>query len=78
QSTSTILTLITETSTKLEPSRQKKVYNFAEEQLEEQEKEPLNQRSPNNNLAEFEEYRNQQIISGRSTAAGPPIDGLKK
>lgn len=75
QSTSTILTLITETSTKLEPSRQKKVYNFAEEQLEEQEKEPLNQRSPNNNLAEFEEYRNQKVISGRSTAAGPPIDG---
>lgn len=36
QNSSTILTLITETSAKLEPSRQEKVYNFAKNELEEQ------------------------------------------
>lgn len=47
-------------SIQLKSIRQKKVYDFAETQLEEQ-----------NKVVEFP----KQIINGRSTAAGQPIDG---
>ncbi|OJG14688.1 multidrug transporter [Enterococcus canintestini] len=59
---------------KLEPPRQKKVYRFAEHQLEEQEKQKQNS-TTDNNVLEFEEYRNKKIISGRLSAAGTPLNG---
>lgn len=65
---------ILSTYNQLEKPRQEKVYRFAEHQLEEQEKQKQNS-TTDNNVLEFEEYRNKKIISGRSTAAGPPIDG---
>lgn len=59
------LSKITDISSKLEPPRQEKVYNFAEEQLEEQNS------IIENNVVEIP----KKIINGRSTAAGEPIDG---
>ncbi|EGO7725478.1 helix-turn-helix domain-containing protein [Enterococcus faecalis] len=56
QSTSTILSLITETSTKLEPPRQEKVYVFAKNQLEEQDKE----NSRNKNITSLEQYKERK------------------
>lgn len=66
----------------LESPRQQKVYDFAENQLKEQKQEQLKiqetkKQTPNseNDLSEFEKYRNRKIISGRATAAGAPVDG---
>ena len=52
----TILSLITETSTKLEPPRQEKVYVFAKNQLDEQEKED----SRNKNITSLEQFRKKK------------------
>lgn len=56
KSSSTILTLINETSTKLETPRQEKVYHFAKTQLEEQEKE----NSRNKNITSLEQYKERK------------------
>ena len=56
QNSSTILTLITETSVKLETPRQEKVYVFAKNQLDEQEKED----SRNKNITSLEQFRKKK------------------
>ena len=56
QNSSTILTLITETSVKLETPRQEKVYVFAKNQLDEQEKED----SRNKNITSLEQYKQRK------------------
>lgn len=65
---------ILSTYNQLEKPRQEKVYRFAEHQLEEQEKQKQNS-TTDNNVLEFEEYRNKKIISGRLSAAGTPLNG---
>ena len=49
---------------KLHPERQQKVYTYAEKQLNEQQ---------NENVVPFPEQR--EVVCGRGTAAGAPIDG---
>ena len=67
--TTSTITLITETSAKLNPDRQLNVLHFAEEQLDAQ-----------NNLIELSDYLNEDtqsyisIIRGRQSAAGRMID----
>lgn len=50
--------------TRLHPARQEKVYNYADNQLKEQQ---------NENVVQFSNTR--EVVSGRETAAGLPING---
>lgn len=52
------------TMQQLQPARQQKVYTYAEKQLKDQQ---------NENVVPFPEQR--EIVTGRGTAAGAPIDG---
>lgn len=59
-----IVDQINDTVVKLHPARQQNVYTYAEDQLNEQQ---------NENVVQFSEQR--EIVCGRGTAAGAPIDG---
>ncbi|WP_257878005.1 helix-turn-helix domain-containing protein [Enterococcus faecalis] len=59
-----ILSLINETSSQLNPPRQQKVYNFAENQLEEQEKETKQKNNSITSLEQFRKKKEEETVYG--------------
>ncbi|MFC0688525.1 helix-turn-helix domain-containing protein [Enterococcus faecalis] len=61
-----ILSLINEASSQLNPPRQQKVYDFAESQLKEQEKETKQKKNPITSLEQFKKKKEEKTIYGKT------------
>ncbi|EOH8810231.1 helix-turn-helix domain-containing protein [Enterococcus faecalis] len=59
-----ILSLINETSSQLSPPRQQKVYDFAENQLKEQEQEIKRENNPITSLEQFRKKKEEETVYG--------------
>ncbi|MDN3201119.1 S24 family peptidase [Enterococcus faecalis] len=67
---SSLLSLINKTSSQLTPPRQQKVYDFAENQLKEQEQEIKRENNPITSLEQFRKKKEEAIIYGTTKWAG--------